>query len=115
MPLRLYQDLLDEFPNAHLVVATIRARAALQPGKQLLTRLLEALKPKGDYGIGVLPDGDHFAVHCVFEREDDAVKLGMAVWATRMDHPAGFASRRAFVLNQEAQETIKIVLAELDG
>jgi hypothetical protein len=54
-------------------------------------------------------------VHCVFEREDDAVKLGMAVWATRVDRPAGFASQRAFVLNQEAQENIKIVLAELDG
>lgn len=115
MPLQLYQELVDKFPNPHLVVATVRARSALQPGKQLLTRLLEALKPKGDYALGVVPDGDHFAVHCVFEREDDAVKLAMAVWATRVDRDAGFATRRAFLLNQEAHETIKIVLAELDG
>jgi hypothetical protein len=115
MPLRAYQDLLDEFPNAHLVVAMVRARAALQPGKQLLARLLEALKPKGHYALGVQPDGQHFAVHCVFQREDDAVKLGMAVWATRVDRYAGFASQRAFLLNQEGQETIKTVLAELDG
>jgi hypothetical protein len=115
MPLRTYQDLVDELSNAHLVVAKVRARAALQPGKQLLTRLLEALKPTGHYALGLLPDGQHFAVHCVFEREDDAVKLGMAVWATRVGGYAGFASQRVFSLDQETRETIKTVLAELDG
>ena len=52
-------------------------------------------------------------MHCVFEREADAVKLGMAAWATRVDGNSGFASQRVFLFNREAQETIKLTLAEL--
>ena len=112
--LRTHQDFIDEFPNAHLVVATVRTKAALEPSRQLLAQLLlKALKPQGYYAVGEWQNGRDFAAHCVFEREADAVKLGMAAWATRVDGNSGFASQRVFLFNREAQETIKLTLAEL--
>lgn len=113
--LRNYQDLIDEVPNPHLVVATVRTKAALEAAKQLLARLLlKVLKPQGLYALTTLEDGQDFAVYCVFELENDAVKLGMATWAARVSRYAGFSSQRAFVLDQEAQEAIKASLAGED-
>ena len=114
MPLRTYSGSVDEFPDAHLVVTTVRSKAALQHGKQLLARLLKALKPKGHYALGELQDGNHFAVHCLFEREEDGIIFGRAGRATLAGRCAGFGTQRAFLLDHGAYKSIKTVLAELE-
>jgi hypothetical protein len=110
---RACKGLIDESLNAHLVVATVRSKTALQAGKQLLARLLEALKPEGHYALGELQDGNHFAVRCLFEREEDAVKLGMAARATQGSRYSGFATQRAFLLDHRTYKGIQTVTAEL--
>jgi len=71
------------------------------------------LRPQEHYALGEWQNGRELEVRCVFEREADAVKLGMAVWARRVDGKSGFASQRVFSFNH-AQESIKSALAELD-
>lgn len=116
MALRTYSDLLEAFPKAHLVVATVgQEMDRLKPAAELLARLVSALKPKGDYALGELQDGQGFAVHCVFERAEDAGKLGEAVQAKIVGRYPGHASQRAFALNEDAQEAIEAALDDLDS
>jgi len=61
-----------------------------------------------------MQDGNHFAVRCVFEREEDAATFGMAGRATLGGRYAGFATQRAFLLDHGAYKSIKTVLAELE-
>jgi hypothetical protein len=118
MPLRSYNDLVDEIPNAHLVVGTVGriGRPAadtkeLAAAAVLIKRLLAALDPRGDYAVGEMADGDDFAVHAVFALKADADRLADAVQARTVGRYAGWSSQRAFRLDPAARKVIAAALA----
>jgi hypothetical protein len=115
MPLRSYADFAGAFPHAHLVVARVGRRSAkLKPAKELLTKLLEVLELGGDYALGETEDEHDFAVRCLFARKDDADRVSEALYARPASGYPGHASQRAFRLDKEAQEIIKIIVMDPD-
>ena len=81
MPRRSFDDLLDEFPRAHLIVGHVESLRATATAEKSVNRLIESLRPRADWATGQMQDGRGFAVHCVFARPEDAHKLAAAVQA----------------------------------
>jgi hypothetical protein len=112
MPRRSFEDLLDDFPRAHLVVGHVESLKATATGEKAVSRLIDSLGPRADWATGQMQNGRGFAVHCVFARPEDAQKLAAAVQAKGIGRYPGFASQREFTLDTGMRKNISAALSE---
>jgi len=112
MPRRSFEDLLDEFPRAHLIVGHVESLRATAPADRVIGRLIESLRPRADWATGQMQDGRGFSVHCVFARKEDAQQLATAVQATGIGRYPGFAIQREFRLDAEMRKNISAALTK---
>ena len=99
--------------NGLQVLAQLKADARLQLG--LMAKLIAGLAPKGSYALTVDPQGRTPEIHCVFEKETDALKVASTVGATATGRYPGWASQRTFLLDAYASRAIAAALLERRG
>jgi hypothetical protein len=112
MPRRSFEDLLNDFPRAHLLVGHVESLKATATAEKAISRLIESLGPRADWATGQMQDGRGFAVHCVFARTEDAQRLAAAVRAMGIGRYPGFASQREFTLDAGMRKGISAALAK---
>src|SRR5260370_37524884 len=114
MPKLALSTFLDRHPAAHLVAGVIpesepvKADARLQLG--LLAKLIAGLSLKGSYALTVDRQGRTPEIHCVFEKETDALKVARNVGATAAGRYPCWASQRTFLLDAYASRPITAAL-----
>jgi hypothetical protein len=103
MPKLAWSTFIDRHPAAHLVAGVmpesepIKGEARLQLG--LMRRLVAGLALKGSYALTIDRQGRTPEIHCVFEKEADALKVATTVGATATGRYPGWASQRTFLLD----------------
>ena len=95
----------DRNPRAHLVAASLQAAEAvgsadLKTAQTVLQRFIRKLAPAADYATTIVRDGGQPEVHLAFANELDACTLADAVQAKASHRNAGWASERAFQLDE---------------
>ena len=119
VPKLVWSTFIDRHPAAHLVAGVmpesepVKADARLQLG--LMAKLIAGLAPKGSYALTVDPQGRTPEIHCVFEKETDALKVASTVGATATGRYPGWASQRTFLLDAYASRAIAAALLERRG
>ena len=77
---------LERHPAAHLIVGVLpedeAATSNARPQLNLLAALIARLAPKGLYALTVDRQGRTPEIHCVFEKDTDALKVAQAVGAS---------------------------------
>lgn len=118
MPRTNWTSFLEEHPGGHIVVANVdtddngpSVRALLSTGRDLLRRLIRRLKPTGFYAIGILRKGSDGSIWCGFSTKADADRLAEAVRAKCVSQWPGWASQRAFTLDETLRSIIAAALA----
>jgi hypothetical protein len=86
-------------------------RALLSTGRYLLRRLISRLMPTGVYAIGILRKGSDASIWCGFSAKADADRLADAVRAKCVSQWPGWASQRAFTLDESLRAVIAAALA----
>jgi hypothetical protein len=106
-------------PAAHMVAGVIPEDEALpanaRPQLNLVAALIGRLRPKGLYALTVDRQGRTPEIHCVFEKDTDALKLAKAVGATGAGRYPGWASQRTFGLDAATCRGIAAALEARDG
>jgi hypothetical protein len=104
-----WNDMIDLFPAGHLVTG-VHPPDKLNRVK-LLIRLVDAMEPYGEWAIrtSIDPHGENI-VQLLFERNEDAERLGDAVRAKRVDVHPGWASQRVFGFDKPVARKIAAVL-----
>jgi len=119
VPKLVWSTFIDRHPAAHLVAGVmpesepVKADARLQLG--LMAKLIAGLAPKGSYALTVDRQGRTPEIHCVFEKETDALKVASTVGATATGRYPGWASQRTFLLDAYASRAIAAALLEHRG
>jgi len=90
----------------------ITAGARLQ--LSLMTKLIAGLTPKGFYALTIDRQGRTPEIHCVFEKDTDALKVAKTVGATAAGRYPGWASQRTFLLDAYACRAIAAALLAPD-
>ena len=83
----------------HLVAAWFEDSTAGRHFVQLLRKSIRALGVEGSFSV-VIDRQRGPAIHCLFEREEDALRLARAMNARRSDTYPGWKSQRAFSLEK---------------
>jgi hypothetical protein len=106
-------DLITRVPKPHLVAALLPEAATDVPRLQLdlLARLLTRLRPQGAYALTINRERG-LEIHCGFEREEDACRVGEALKTGPVNADAHWQSRRAFVMDSTAKQSIEAALRE---
>ena len=104
-----WNDMIDLFPAGHLVTG-IHPPDKLNRVK-LLIRLVDAMGPDGEWAIRTSVDshGENI-VQVLFERKEDADRLGDAVKARRTGTYPSCASQRVFGFDKPVARKIAAVL-----
>jgi len=114
-----YGDFLEAFPQPYLVVGIVgplTPKVATDHGPStLLAELIRAQRPKGQWAIGEMADGQRFNLHCVFQLKADADKLASAVQAGGIGRYPGFLAQREFAFGREMQKAVRTVLRTVSG
>ncbi|MEA2917169.1 MAG: hypothetical protein QOJ15_9250 [Bradyrhizobium sp.] len=119
MPKLVWSTFLERHPAAHLAAGVMpesepmKAEARLQLG--LVAKLIARLALKGAYALTIDRQGRTPEVHCVFEKETDALKVASTVGATATGRYPGWASQRTFLLDAYASRAIAAALLEHRG
>jgi hypothetical protein len=119
VPKLAWSTFLDRHPAAHLVAGVmpesepVKADARLQLG--LMAKLIAGLAPKGSYALTVDRQGRTPEIHCVFEKETDALKVASTVGAAATGRYPGWANQRTFLLDAYASRAIAAALLEHRG
>jgi hypothetical protein len=85
MPKLSWSAFLARYPAAHLVAGVMpegeRITASARRQLSLMAKLIARLAPKGLYALTV--DREHLTpeIHCVFQKDSDALKVAKAVQA----------------------------------
>lgn len=106
-------------PAAHLVAGVLPEKegggAKLRRRLELLGRLLKRLGLDGPYALAIDRSGARPEVHCAFEHEADARRVGEALLAETTDrYHGGWQSQRTFTIDAEATRAIKSALHEAE-
>ena len=85
MPKLIWHDLIESFPEAHLVVAVLPDRSGEesiengQATQQLLIRFLKKLPIQGDYAVTILRHDGRREIVCAFRDLADAEQVARAI------------------------------------
>lgn len=77
--------------------------------------LIVARRPRGFFSVRIVEDECGPAVHCMFERKEDADRLASTVRAIEVVRYDGYASQRIFRFGDEAANSVYWALACLRG
>jgi hypothetical protein len=119
MPKLAWSTFVARHPAAHLVAGVMpesertTAGGRLQLG--LMIKLISGLAPKGSYALTIDRQGRTPEIHCVFEKDSDALKAATTVGATATGRYPGWASQRTFLLDAYASRAIAAALLEHHG
>jgi hypothetical protein len=119
MPKLAWPTFIARHPAAHLVAGVmpesepIKGEARLQLG--LMAKLIARLALKGAYALTIDRQGRTPEIHCVFEKETDALKVASTVGVTATGRYPGWASQRTFLLDAYASRAIAATLLENRG
>jgi len=104
-----WNDMIDLFPAGHLVTG-VHPPDKLNRVK-LLIRLVDAMEPHGEWAIrtSIDPHGENI-VQVLFERKEDAERLGEAVQARQSGTYPRWASQRVFGFDKPVARKIAAVL-----
>jgi hypothetical protein len=95
-----WSALMERHLAAHLVAGVLPEGAAIISNVRrqlnLMTKLIARLAPKGLYALTVDRQNPTPEIHCVFEKDSDALKLAKAVGAHSAGRYPGWASQRTF-------------------
>ena len=109
---------IDRCPAAHLIAGVLPEKegggAKLRRRLDLLARLLKRLGLDGCYALVIDRSGIRPEIHCAFECEPDARRVGQALLAKDTSRYQGWKSQRAFTLDAQATRAIKSALHEAE-
>lgn len=109
---------VERYPAAHLIAGVLPEKegggAKLRRRLDLLARLLKRLGLDGSYALVINRAGSRPEIHCAFECELDARRVGQALLADITDRYRGWESQRAFTLDANTTRAIKSVLHEAE-
>jgi hypothetical protein len=98
MPKLSWSAFLQRYPAAHLVAGVLpddeAATSNARPQLNLIAALIARLAPKGLYALTVDRQGRTREIHCVFEKDTDALKVAQAVGASVAGRYPGWASQQ---------------------
>jgi hypothetical protein len=105
---------LERHPAAHLIVGVLpedeAANSNARPQLNLIAALIARLAPKRLYALTVDRQGRTTEIHCVFEKDADALKLAQAVGASAAGRYPGWASQRMFLMDDATRRGIVAAL-----
>ena len=114
MPKVSWSALMERHPAAHLIVGVLpedeAATSNARPQLNLLAALIARLAPKGLYALAIDRQGRTPEIHCVFEKDADALKLAKAVGASAAGRYPGRASQQTFLLDDATRRGIAAAL-----
>ena len=111
MPKVTWNDLIESFPEAHLVVAVLPDRSGEesiangQAAQQLLIRFLKKLPIQGNYAVTILRHDGRREIVCAFRDLADAEQAARAVGASSK-HKHGAASEYRILLRPAVEQRI---------
>lgn len=109
---------IAHYPAAHLIAGVLPEKegggAKLRRRLELLARLLKRLGLDGNYALVIDREGARPEVHCAFESEVDARRVGEALLADITNRYHGWQSQRAFTIDAQATRAIKSALHEAE-
>jgi hypothetical protein len=107
---------IARYPAAHLIAGVLPEKegggAKLRRRLDLLGRLLKQFRLDGAYALVIDREGSRPEIHCAFEREADARRVGQALLADITDRYRGWNSQRTFSLDAHTARAIKSALHE---
>jgi hypothetical protein len=104
-----WERMMDRHPAGHLLTGIIRGKDRIDRVR-LLTRLVEAAAPKGDWAVTKTRDRDIDLVQVAFARPEDAKRIGDGLTAVRGAGQPGRASHRQFLFDTTMAEKITALL-----
>jgi hypothetical protein len=114
MPKLSWSAFIERHPAAHLVAGVLpedeAATSNARPQLNLMARLIARLAPVGLYALTVDRQGRTPEIHCVFEKDTDALKLAQAVGASAAGRYPGWASQRMFLMDDATRRGITAAL-----
>jgi hypothetical protein len=119
MPKLAWSTFLERHPAAHFVAGVTPEGGSITAGGRLqfnlMAKLIAALAPKGLYALTIDRQGRTPEIHCVFEKDTDALKVAKTVGATAAGRYPGWASQRTFLLDAYACRAIATALLAQHG
>lgn len=102
---------IDLHPEAHLLIAVVTEDepAGCRGHLNLMARLAARLS-KGHHAVTINRRNSGPEVHCAFEQEGDAKRIGDALGAKDDGVPPGWATRRRFRMDPSVVESISEAL-----
>ena len=114
MPKVSWSAFMERHPAAHLIVGVLpedeAATSNARPQLNLMSALVARLAPKGLYALTVDRQGRTPEIHCVFEKDTDALMLAKAVGASAAGRYPGWASQQTFLLDDATRRGIAAAL-----
>ena len=112
MPKVSWSAFMERHPAAHMVAGVIPEAlpANARPQLNLVAALIGRLRPKGLYALTVDRQGRTPEIHCVFEKDTDALMLAKAVGASAAGRYPGWASQQTFLLDDATRRGIAAAL-----
>jgi len=104
-----WDRMMDRHPAGHLVTGFHDGKDRVNR-ERLLARLIEALKPTGQFAIRKHRDRDLYLMQAFFARKDDAERLGEALQARRGSGDPGWATQRTFSFDKTTCDKLDAVL-----
>jgi len=103
--------MIEMHPSGHLVVGNVIGSAATATASsRLVGKLIQGCGVKGDYSLTTVKEEGGPVIHCVFADKADADELSDVVSARTVGKYTGWASQRAFIIDEGTRSAISDVL-----
>ena len=97
--------MIEFYPTGHLVVGNVIGSTAIASSR-LVSKLLRGCGVKGDYSHTTVKEANGPVIHCVFADKADADRFSVAVDARPAGKYPGWASQRAFFIDEGTRRAI---------
>lgn len=104
-----WDQMIDLYPRAHIVVGDLAPGSRLSPVRPVVA-VVKALGPTGDYAVAM--DG-RVAVRAAFARKADADRLALALNARVEAKAPGWGSQRYYIMDDATVSRIDKALSDL--
>ena len=100
--------MIEMYPIGHLVVGNVIGSTAIASSR-LVSKRLRGCWVKGDYSLTTVKEANGPVIHCVFAEKADADQFSEAVGARPVGKYPGWASQRAFFIDEGTRNAISDV------
>jgi len=103
-----WTDMIEMYPTGHLVVGDVIGGTSMASSR-LVSKLLRGCGVEGDYSLTTVKEANGPVIHCVFAEKADADQFSEAVGARPVGKYSGWASQRAFFIDEGTRSAISDV------